>query len=418
MNLKIQEGNRPDFAAVNEIQIVFEWSDMRGELAIDAMRIEASWAEEVTVSQKAVATAAELSVPEGFVIEPLLDDVSAVTQIQVVPDGSMLVSLQNGRIWWYVDTDSDDRYDLRRLYTAGRTEVVGLLYDPVDGAVWFGGRGQLYRTLDTDADGAADLFELRINGLPWGRHQNNGLAWNPAPDPFTGEEGAQWIYFGLGSTEDLEIGGERNAAVLRFPRDGQSADDLEVVSRGNRNPYDVVWAQVPVDPIDPSGEAEWQLFASENGPDFNDAPDEVNHILWQHHYGFPEKFGPNFDEPASEIDDLPYTGSLYPVTPHASASGLTYISNPAWPATYRTLYVSLFGQVFSEEVVGHTVDRISLAPVDVASGTTFNNVLKGEPSTFIEGLNRPLPLTTDINGDMVVGDYAQGIVYRVRYVGE
>ena len=408
---KDQEGNRPDFADVNEIQIVFEWSDMRGELMIDALRFEKAWVDKVALSQEALSMAQTLTVPEGFVIEPIIDAVSAITQIQFAPDGSMLISLQPGRIWWYEDMNGDGVYDLRRLYAAGRTEIVGLLYDPLDGAVWFGGRGKLYRTADTDGNGAADLFELRIDGLPWGRHQNNGLVWGPDPDPFTGEEGIGWIYFGLGSTDDLEVGGERNATVLRFPRAGQSVDDLEIVSRGNRNAYDLTWAQVPLN--DTATAAKWALFASENGPDFNNAPDEINHIRWQHHYGFPEKFGTSFDEPESKIDNLPYSGSLYPVTAHASANGLTYITNPAWPAAYRTLYVSLFGQVFSEEIVGHTVDRIELAPEEDASGATF----RGEPSTFIDGLDRPLPLTTDNNGDMIVGDYAQGIVYRVRYIG-
>ncbi|MEZ4620464.1 MAG: hypothetical protein R2867_33840 [Caldilineaceae bacterium] len=59
------------------------------------------------------------------------------------------------------------------------------------------------------------------------------------------------------------------------------------MSRGNRNPYMVLWAPVPIDPLAPAGPATWQLFASENGPDFNDAPDEVNHIRWHHNYGFP-----------------------------------------------------------------------------------------------------------------------------------
>ena len=53
------------------------------------------------------------------------------------------------------------------------------------------------------------------------------------------------IYFGLGSTGDLETGGELNAAVLRCARAGLG--DVEVVSRGNRNAYDVVRAPVPVD---------------------------------------------------------------------------------------------------------------------------------------------------------------------------
>ena len=46
-------------------------------------------------------------------------------------------------------------------------------------------------------------------------------------------------------------------------------------------------------------------------------------------------------------DGNPYSGPIYPVTPHASASGLAYVTNPAWPAAYRTLYVSLFGALIA-----------------------------------------------------------------------
>ena len=239
---------------------------------------------------------------------------------------------------------------------------------------------------------------------------NNGLVWNPEPDPFSGEGANQWLYFGLGSTEDLEVGGEWNAQVLRFPRDGQGTAVLESVSKGNRNAYGVLWAPVPVDLANPLGSTAWQLFASENGPDFNDAPDEVNHIRWGHDYGFPEQFGP---VAATATDGDPYSGPVYPVTPHASANGLAYITNPNWPAADRTLYVALFGQVFSEVIVGHTVEQIRLTSVETATGLTY----RGEPTTFIAGLDRPLPLTTTLDGDLVVGDYATGVVYRVRYGG-
>lgn len=409
--IRSDEGHQPDFPHVNELQIVFEWADMAGELEIESLRFDSVWRESVGVADSARAQAGALTRPTGFVITPIATNLPSMTQIQFAPDGSMLVSLQNGRVWWYRDVDSDGSYEQRHLYTAGVIEVVGLLFDPVDHAVWLGGRGQLFRTLDSDGNGVADVHELRVDGLPWGRHQNNGLAWNPDPDPFTGEEGPHWLYFGLGSTEDLEIGGELNAAILRFPRDGQGQGDLEVVSRGNRNPYMVVWAPVPVELSAPDGPTAWQLFASENGPDFNDAPDEVNHIRWQHHYGFPERFGPESADLPAEIDELPYSGSLYAVTPHASASGLAYVSNPAWPAEFRTLYVTLFGQVFSPDIVGHTVERISLEQLSTPTGESYG----GQPSTFIAGLDRPLPMIADPNGDLVVGDYATGIIYRVTY---
>lgn len=404
------EGKRPDFANIVEMQVVFEWADMAGELEIDSLRFESVWREPVTIAEKSVELARGLQLDNGFAAIPIADGLSAVTQIQFTPNGGMLVSLQNGRVWWYTDANRDGQYDERHLYASGLAEVVGLLYDPTDGAVWLGGRGQLVRTFDSDQNGVADQSEVRLDGLPWGRHQNNTLAWNPDPDPFTGESGTHWLYFGLGSTEDLEVGGSYNAAILRFPRDGQGQDALEIVSKGNRNPYAIVWGAAPV-----NGESSWQLFASENGPDFNDAPDEVNHIRWQHHYGFPTYFGATFDQPAdaipTEIEGWPYSGSLYDVTPHASASGLAYVNNPAWPAAYQTLYVSLFGQVFSEGIVGHTVDRITLTPVETDTGLTF----RGEPSAFIAGLDRPLPIIADNDGHLVVGDYATGVIYRIVY---
>lgn len=406
--IKDDQGVAPDFSQLREIQIVFEWSDMAGQLAFDDLRFAPIWREDVTVGEQAGTLAAELSAPEGFVIDAVADDLQATTQIDFTPEGDMLVSLQNGRVWWYRDEDGDGRYDQRHLYDAGYTEIVGLLYDPTDGGVWLGGRGQLYHTLDTNGDGAADVRELRIDGLPWGRHQNNGLAWNPDPDPFSGEPAYSWIYFGLGSTDDLEVGGPLNASVLRFPRGGQSADDLEIISQGNRNPYMVVWAPVPVNLDDPDGETAWQLFASENGPDFNDAPDEVNHIRKGLHYGFPEQFGPVAEEDA---DGDPYAGPVYAVTPHASASGLAYVSNPDWPPAYRTLYVTLFGQVFDEKIVGHTVERVTLSQVETPVGPTY----RGEPSDFITGLDRPLPIAVSPHGDLFVGDYATGVIYRVRY---
>ena len=90
---------------------------------------------------------------------------------------------------------------------------------------------------------------------------------------------------------------------------------MEVVSHGNRNAYDVVWAPVPVDLRPTRGRTAWQLFASENGPDFNDAPDEVNHVRWGLHFGFPDQFGP-VTPPA--VDGDPFSGPVYDAGAHTT----------------------------------------------------------------------------------------------------
>ncbi|MCC6455270.1 MAG: hypothetical protein IT328_10035 [Caldilineaceae bacterium] len=406
------EGNMVDFATVSGVEIVFEWASMQGTLALESLRIDSVWREPVVVGEEAVALAAALTMPPGFAATPVAQNVPQLTQIDFTDAGEMLVSLQNGRIWRYRDTSGDGSYDERTLYATGFDEVVGLLYDPADGGVWVGGRGKLIHTLDSDGNGVTDSRSVRVEGMAWGRHQNNGLTWNPDPDPFSGEPGDTWIYFGLGSTDDLEVGDAINATILRFPRTGQSISDLEVVSQGNRNAYDVLWAELPLNFEEAGGARAWQLFASENGPDFNDAPDEVNHIRWGHHYGFPDQFGPVADDAA---EGAPYSGPVYPATAHASANGLAYIDHPDWPAAYRTLYVSLFGEVFNPVPVGHIVERITLHSVTLHNGEL---TYRGEPSPFIEGLDRPLPLVTTPDGNLMVGDYATGVIYKIVYTGE
>ena len=397
------DGNTLDFGKINELQVVFEWTDMLGDMDIESVQFLSLWEEPVAIGPHSPEMAEALGLPPGFVAEVVADNLRENTQIEITPDGEMLVSLQNGRIWWYTDQDGDGVYDHRRLYATGFTEVVGLLVDRWEDAIWIGGRGQLYRTLDTDGNGAADVRELRVDGLPWGRHQNNGLEWNPDPDPFTGEPGGEWIYFGLGATGDLEVGEEYNATVLRFPRDGQGQDDLEILSEGNRNVYDLVWAPVPVDLDEPDGPTEWQLFVTENGPDYEDDPDEINHVYRPGlHFGFPEQLG---DLGPDEVEGDPYAGPVYSVVPHTSSDGIAWISNPDWPDEYRTLYSALFGEVFNPAPVGHIVEGVHLREITTPDGYT---TYRGEPFDFVTELDRPLPLTVDLAGDMLVGDYATG----------
>jgi hypothetical protein len=406
-----EKGESPNFATINGLEIVFEWADMQGTMVIESLRIDTIWAEAVTVGDEAITLASTLEAPQGFHISAVAENVQGITQIDFTDSGEMLVSEVSGRVWLFRDHDDDGVYDERILYTVGTLDLVGLLYDATDGGVWLGSRGQLMHTLDSDGNGVADTRTMRFEGVDWGRHQNNGMVWNPDPDPFTGEPNGTWLYFGLGSVEDLEVGSALNATILRFPRTGDGVDDLEVVSIGNRNAYDVVWANLPVTNTADAPRA-WQLFASENGPDFNDAPDELNHIRWQHHYGFPDQFG-NLEE--GQVEGEPYSAPVYEITPHASADGIAYIDNPTWPEEYRTIYVALFGEIFSPAPVGHIIERVTLRPETTPAGEV---TYRGESSPFIVGLDRPLPLVTTDRGTMLVGDYATGVIYEIEYAGE
>ena len=101
--------------------------------------------------------------------------------------------------------------------------------------------------------------------------------------------------------------------------------------------------------------------------------------------------------------------------PMPAPTALAYIDNPDWPAEYRTLYVSLFGEVFNPKPVGHIVERIALRAETTPKGEF---TYRGEPSPFVVGLDRPLPLATTPTGNLLVGDYATGVIYEIFYPGE
>ena len=108
-------------------------------------------------------------------------------------------------------------------------------------------------------------------------------------------------------------------------------------------------------------------------------------------------------------------GPVYSVVPHTSSDGIAWISNPDWPDEYRTLYSALFGEVFNPTPVGHIVEGVHLREITTPDGYT---TYRGEPFDFVTELDRPLPLTVDLAGDMLVGDYATGLIYAIRYAGE
>ena len=169
------EGNTPDFAQVNEIQIVFEWADMAGTLELQSLRLLSVWAEQTDVAPAAVGLAAGLQVPAGFVVEALADDLPTVTQIEFTPQGDMLASLRRGAF--------APRRGRRRIYGSRRSMprfTGGGVGGPSTG-----------RCGSADAGGSPTLDTTMTRGgcanrgwtVALGPPPNNGLAWNPDLTP-------------------------------------------------------------------------------------------------------------------------------------------------------------------------------------------------------------------------------------------
>ncbi|MEZ4610790.1 MAG: hypothetical protein R2838_11180 [Caldilineaceae bacterium] len=409
--IKDDEGNRVDAAQVAEVQIVFEWADMAGTMTLETVSLCPCGRKPWPWMTPPSSLAAGLTVPAGFRRHCAGRRSEHHDPDRLHARGEMLVSLQNGRVWWYSDDDGD-----RRTTGGVSTSAACPRSWACSTTRWTARSGWVDEASSTArwtvTAGAADVQELRVDGLPWGRHQNNGLrTGTPTPIPSAARPGRTGSTSAWAQPVTWRPAARSMRACCASPGTGANADALEggqprqsTRTWSPGRPYLWTW------PI-PARSDRVAALRQRERPDFNGAPDEVSHIRWGHDYGFPNQFGPVAD-PAQ--DGAPYSGPVYPATAHASASGLAYVNNPDWPAQYRTLYVSLFGQVFSPDVVGHLVEGVTLAQVETATGPTY----RGEPFDFITGLDRPLPMAVAPDGNLVVGDYAMGVLYHVAYVGE
>lgn len=372
------DGLAPDFSRLAEFLIVFEWAEIAGEFQVDEVR----FVQQVRRAISPAPVPQGAAWPAGFDLTVYATGFPNATSITWDPQGRLWLSQQTGDIWLIHDGDNDGQADQATLFASGFTELVGLLWHPSDGTLYASSRATITALRDVDGDGRADEYRELVSELPWGRHQNNGMAWGP--------DG--WLYFGIGSTGDIaEEADDLSATIVRLPHLGTRAD-LEILSRGNRNAYDVAF------------DAAGHLFATENGPDYNDAPDELNHILPGEHYGYPHAFG-------DDSGGGRYRTPVWNFAPHASADGIVAYEADQFPAAYRgNLFVALFGQIFSSTPVGHEVQRIRLTP----AGDSYT--AQAEP--FITGLDRPLDVAVGPEGALYVLDYVAGSVFRLRYTGD
>jgi glucose/arabinose dehydrogenase len=270
---------------------------------------------------------------------------------------------------------------------AGGFEVpLGLAIDGRD--AWVADMGELESIRLTRRGEVARRVPI-VTGLPFGRHQQDGVA--------LGADGR--IYFGSGSTCDACVEEDpRSATILSVERD---ASDLQIFATGLRNPYGLAFQP-----------GTGRLFASVNGrddlPDEN-APEPAEMIVIArkgHDYGWPDCW------PSIRLKRL--QGDCEGVTPpvayleeHSSADGIAFYTGETFPDEYRgNLFVALWGQYDSEDH-GRRVMRLVLDANGRARRT--------EP--FVEGLPHPLALAVDERGALLVADWERGTIYRIQAKG-
>ena len=323
---------------------------------------------------------AGIKAPPGFKVTIFAQppDVGYPTCLAAAPDGTLFVGVDEngsidakpnrGRILRCVDTDGDGRADKFTVFAPNVDSPRGVVWD---GKTLFVLHPPFLRAFhDDDGDGVAERSEVLVQGLGFdlkfrgADHTTNGMT--------MGIDGRLYIAVGdYGFVKATGLDGKSmqllGGGVVRVRPDGT---ELEIVSRGQRNIYDVA--------IDPSLNA----FTRDNTNDGGGWDVRLSHVLPGAQMGYPTLFK-NFPE---EI--------LQPLADYGGGSpcGSVYVQEAGLPEGFGdTLYTCDWGR--------SAVYRHPLEP----AGATF----KAQQKPFVE-IQRPTDMEVDARGNFYISSWRGG----------
>jgi glucose/arabinose dehydrogenase len=322
-------------------------------------------------------------VPPGFSLI-IFAQIPRPTAFAFDADGRMYVTSQEGNLYLVTDENKDGRADTTSVFASGFTFPLGIAIRESTGDVYVSHQGVLSVLSDLNGDNQADNTSILVGDIPFGEHQNDNIEFGP--------DG--WLYMGVGSTcNACKDTNPLAATILRFNVDTK---DREVFATGLRNPYGLAFQP-----------GTGQLFATDNGRDDlgMDAPsEELNQIIQGGDYGYPNCWDEG-NQPGCE-NSVPGVAFF---EAHSSADGVDFYDGQRFPAEYRgNAFVSIFGSWLKLNVQTG-IQRVVLTP--------NGNTDKGETSWFIRfptGV-MPLPVAYGPDDALYVGDYINGVIYRISY---
>ena len=297
-----------------------------------------------------------------------------------------------------LDNDEDGAVDQVKTFATGVQLPLGLAFR-ADGDLFLSsnfvfGVGRIMRLRDQDGDDVAEEQTIILDGLPSeGDHQTNKLKFGP--------DGL--LYFGQGSSTDNGIPKQGrpperpfNATIMRMDVDNPQAS---IFAGGLRNPFGMAFHPE-------NGE----LFTTDGGsgelcqflpcPQDTSPPEEVNWVVQNGHYGFPNCEGtPDNDNPACAGVRAPTV--QFPR--HPTPTSVTFYTGPQAGESKNQMMVTLFKRISG---VGGSLTRFTLT----GNATTGFQAIEVLPPIADFGLIDPGDGPVDTAIDPITGD-----IYVARF---
>jgi len=350
------------------------------------------------------ALLARITLPPGFAIGVFASGLGHPRMLAVAENGDVYATRPaTGDVVLLRDRDGDGRAEETRTALAGLPGVHGIAM----------GQGRLYLAdvhrvyaAELAPDGRAGRPRAILDRLPdAGQHGNRTLGFGP--------DGM--LYLSVGSlTNDWPSGDSLEATLLRVRPDGSG---LHVHARGLRNTIGFGWH--------PETRELWGIDHGIDGLGDDAQPEELNRIVAGGDYGWPFCYGAREPNPTRPVPPGHASLEAYCATTVAMTLGYTAHSAPMqwafytgaqFPAEYRgDAFVALRGSWNRYPPSGYQVARVRFRRGRPVALERFASswLLEGGRAHF----GRPTGLAVARDGALLVGDDANGVIYRIRYTG-
>lgn len=368
-------------------------------------------------------------VAQGFRIDAIATDLKVPRQTLVLPNGDILVAEGSGggapklrpkdlisgwirknaktpvkggdRLTLLRDADGDGRYEGRSVYAENLNAPYGLAF--VNGAIYVANQDALVRFPYQNGQTRATTPPQKVTDLPAMLNHH----WTKA---MTASADGRYLYVGIGSNSNV---GERGMAVEEDRAVIWQIDPATGMSRifasGIRNPTALT--------IQPGTGALWAVVneRDELGP--NLVPDYLTSVRPGAFYGWPYAYwGQNADSrvrPQKPDKVAETVRPDYSLGSHVAPLGLAFSNAAFGPRFANGIFVGEHGSWNRSTPVGYKVVFIPFRDGKPA----------GDPVDFVGGflkdgkaLGRPVGVTVDPRGALLIADDGGNIVWRVTPV--
>lgn len=339
-----------------------------------------------------------LDLPSGYRIGVFAELLGKPRVIVVSKEGHVYFSdREKGTVTLLLDKNNDGTADDRQI-AASLPDVHGLAIH--QDLLYMVTVKEIFRA-PLHSNGRLGKIEKIVDMLPdGGQHPNRTLAFGP--------DG--YLFVSVGSTcNACDETNQMSATMLRCRADGS---DLTVFAEGLRNTIGFDWH--------PGTKSLW---GADHGIDWlgdDQQKEEINQIQENAHYGWPYIFGKGHynpgDRPAGDTSYQQFssmsTSPSFELSAHSAPMQLLFYTGKMFDQKYQQqAFVTLHGSWNRRRPSGYSVVSIKFQNGEPVSSEPFLTgfLTNGNKSCF----GRPCGLAQLPDGSLLVGDDANGIIYRI-----